>query len=80
MTEAQWDAVWTASDPNRGSGSGLLPGYPYYLSDVPGTFFLINTTGAALVPPGRWITKCFVALSPTVALIQISDPQVSPPA
>ena len=75
MTEAQWNAVWTASDPDRGVGSGLLPGYPYYLSDVPGTFFLIDKTGTPPVASGNWITKCFVALSSTVALIQIGAPQ-----
>ena len=75
LTEAQWDAVWTASDPDRGLGSGLLPGYSYYLSDVPGTFFLINKTGAPPVAPGNWLTNCFVALSSTTALIQISDPR-----
>ena len=75
MTEAQWDAVWTASDPNRGAGSGLLPGYPYYLSDVPGTFFLIDKTGTPPVASGNWITKCFVALSTNTALIQIGDPR-----
>ncbi len=77
MTEAQWNAVWTETDPNRGVGSGLLPGYPYYLSDVPGTFFLINTNGVPVVGPGTWITKCFVALSPTMALIQIGDPRLN---
>ena len=81
MTEAQWDAVWTSADPNRGSGSGLLPGYPYYLSDVPGTFFLIDTTGTPPVASGNWITKCFVALSSTYALIQIGDPrQITSPS
>ena len=75
MTESQWDAVWTASDPNRGAGSGLLTGYPYYLSDVPGTFFLIDLNDTPPVAPGNWLTKCFVALSPTTALIQIGDPR-----
>jgi hypothetical protein len=77
LTEAQWNAVWTAADPNRGVGSGLLPGYPYYLSDVPGTFFLIDETGTQPVSSGNWIVKCFVALSSTTALIQISDPRVA---
>ena len=75
MTAAQWDAVWTSADPNRGLGSGLRPGFPYYLSDVPGTFFLIDATGVPPVAPGNWITKCFVALSSTTALIQIGDPR-----
>jgi hypothetical protein len=76
MTEDQWDAVWTASDPNRGEGIGLLPGYPYYLSDVPGTSFLIDMTGTTSVFIGHWRVKCFTALSSTQVLIQISDPQV----
>lgn len=75
LTEDQWNAVWTASDPNRGGGSGLIPGYPYYLSDVPGTFFLIGIGGPPALAPGSWLTKCFVALSTTTALIQIGDPQ-----
>ena len=79
LTEAQWNAVWTATDPDRGAGSGLLPGYPYYLSDVPGTFFLIDKTGTPPVASGNWITKCFVALSSTYALIQIGDPRSNTP-
>lgn len=78
MAEAEWDAVWTASDPNRGSGSGLIPGYPYYLSDIPGTSYLINKTGVPPVIPGNWLTKCFVALSSTYVLIQIGDPTSTP--
>lgn len=75
LTEVQWNAVWTAADPDRGGGSGLLPGYPYYLSDIPGTFFLIDKTGTPPVASGNWLTKCFVALSSTTVLIQISDPR-----
>jgi len=80
LTEAQWNAVWTSADPNRGLGSGLLQGYPYYLSDIPGTFFLIGTDGNPPVSPANWISRCFVALSPTVAVILLSDPRQNPPA
>lgn len=79
LTLAEWNAVWTATDPDRGVGSGLLPGYPYYLSNVAGTFFLIGLTGTPPVGVGAWISRCFVALSPTVAMILLSDPRQNNP-